>query len=106
MLTYCTALRNAVTINAVTEVEAARRGFELVLKRHLEDRHEDHAYLVKVGNGHIAYVAMDLLKAEHDVAPENLLRTQCEYIPNGIYTKFHTTDFTIREHVDCPVADR
>jgi hypothetical protein len=93
-------------LNAVTEIEAARRGFEFVLKRHLEDRHEDHAYLVKVGNGHTAYVAMDLHKAEHDVAPENLLRTQREYIPSVIYTKFHTIDFTVRKHVDCPVAGR
>jgi hypothetical protein len=33
---------------AAIDIEAARRGIEVALKRHLNDKYEDHAYLVKV----------------------------------------------------------
>jgi hypothetical protein len=101
-------------LKAVTDIEAARRGLDLMLKRRLDDRYEDHAYLVKVRNGRIAYATMSSHKVEHDVAPEDLLRTQYEHaceLPrrsNGSFTstKFRSTDIAVCWHVDCSVTGR
>jgi hypothetical protein len=76
MLTYSAVSVSELHGDAEKDIVVARRKIEITLRHHLDERYEDHAYLVKVFANLCVYHGPSLCEEELIVASKDALRTR------------------------------
>jgi hypothetical protein len=76
MLTHAAVSVSELHGDVEKDIVVARRKIEITLRHHLDERYEDHAYLVKVYVDLCVYYSPSLREEESIVASKDALRTR------------------------------